>query len=169
MADPTHSDGRNSGPARRRFSGFSRFLAFLVWRFLLPHRPAGEQQAVAAPTGAQLENPNTAFEPSDWSPGPVALIYVAILVLLAASCFAVIAAFPDALPDVDRTLRISPPGPRLQSNPEAELKRFRAEEEKRLNTYGWIDKQKGIVHIPIDEAMKKLARRGAPGFPEWQQ
>jgi hypothetical protein len=66
-------------------------------------------------------------------------------------------------------LRISPPGPRLETNPEAELQRFRAEEEKRLNTYGWIDKQKGIVHIPIEEAMKNLARTGAPGFPERQQ
>jgi hypothetical protein len=169
MADPTRSDSRNSGPARRRFLGFSGLLAFLVWRFLVPHGPRAEQRPVAAGSGAQFENPNTAFEPSDWSLGPVALIYIAILMLLAISCLVLIVAFPDALPDVDRTLRISPPGPRLETNPEAELQRFRAEEEKRLNTYGWIDKQKGIVHIPIEEAMKNLARTGAPGFPERQQ
>jgi hypothetical protein len=169
MADPTHSDSPNSGPARRRFLGFSGFLAFLVWRFLLPHGPRVEERPVAAGSGAQLENPNTAFEPSDWSLGPVALVYVATLLLLVISCLVLIVAFPDALPDADRTLRISPPGPRLETNPQAELQRFRAEEEKRLNTYGWIDKQKGIVHIPIDEAMKKLARTGAPGFPERRQ
>jgi hypothetical protein len=169
MADPTHSDSRNSRPARRWFLGFSGLLAFLVWRFVLPHGRGAEQQPVAAVSGGQFENPNTAFEPSDWSLGPVALIYVAILVLLLTSCLVLIAAFPGALPDVDRTLRIAPPGPRLQTNPEAELQRLRAEEEKRLNTYGWIDKRKGIVHIPIVEAMKKLARTGAPGFPERQQ
>jgi hypothetical protein len=168
MADPTRSDGRNLGPGRRRFLRFSGFLAFLVWRFLLPPGRAAEQPSVAAGGGGQFENPNTAFEPSDWSLGPVALIYVAILMLLVISCLVLIAAFPSSLPDVDRTLRIVPPGPRLQTNPEAELQEFRAEEEKRLNTYGWIDKRKGIVHIPIEEAMKKLARTGAPGFPERQ-
>jgi hypothetical protein len=169
MADPTHSDSPNSGPARRRFLGFSGFLAFLVWRFLLPHGRRVEERPVAAGSAAQFENPNTAFEPSDWSLGPVALVYVAILLLLVISCLVLIVAFPDALPDVDRTLRISPPGPRLETNPQAELQRFRAEEERRLNTYGWIDKQKGIVRIPINEAMKKLARTGAPGFPERPQ
>jgi len=49
------------------------------------------------------------------------------------------------------------------------MRLFRADEEKLLNTYYWIDKQKGIVHIPIAEAMKKLASKGAPGFPERQQ
>jgi hypothetical protein len=170
MADPTRSDRQNSAPGRRRFLGLSGFIAFLVWRFLLPRGPAAEQQPVAAAGSAgQLENPDTAFEPSDWSLGPVALIYVAIPILLVTSCLVLIAAFPSALPDVDRTLRIAPPGPRLETNPEAELQRFRAEEEKWLNTYGWIDKRKGIVRIPIDEAMKKLARTGAPGFPERQQ
>jgi hypothetical protein len=169
MADPTHSDSRNSGRGRRWSLGFSEFLAFLALRFLLQRGPAAEQQPVAAGSGGQVENPNTAFEPSDWSPGPVAVIYVAILMLLLISCFVLIAAFPSALPDVERSLRIAPPGPRLQTNPAAELQRFRAEEETRLNTYRWIDKQKGIVHIPIKQAMKKLARTGAPGFPDKQQ
>jgi hypothetical protein len=99
----------------------------------------------------------------------VALVYAGILMLLAISCWALIAAYPSALRDVDRTLRIVPPGPRLQTDPQDDMKRFRAEEEKWLNTYHWIDKQKGIVHIPIEEAMKKLAMTGATGFPERQQ
>jgi len=165
MADPADSDSRSSG----RLLRFSAFLAFLVFRFLLPRGPGPEQQQVAAGSGGQFENQNTAFEPSDWSLGPVALIFVAIPILLVTSCLVLIAAFPGALPDVERTLRIAPPGPRLQTNPEAELQRLRAEEDKWLNTYRWIDKQKGIVHIPIEEAMKKLARTGAPGFPHGQQ
>jgi hypothetical protein len=31
------------------------------------------------------------------------------------------------------------------------------EEDKRLAAYGWVDREKGLVHIPIEEAMKKLA------------
>jgi hypothetical protein len=116
----------------------------------------------------QQENPSTAFEPSDWSLRPVGFIYLGIPVLLVISCFVLLAAYPSALPDVGRTLRIAPPGPRLQTNAEGDLQKFRADEERRLNTYYWMDKQKGIVHIPIDQAMKKLAASGAPGFAKRQ-
>src|SRR5438105_1352672 len=43
------------------------------------------------------------------------------------------------------------------------LKSLRQESAKALTTYGWVDKSKGVVRIPIDEAMKltvaELARR----------
>lgn len=170
MTDPTNSEIENSTRGRRRSLVIGGFLVLLARRFLLPHGARAVEQPVAAGArGYQLENPNTAFEPSDWSLWPVALIYFAILILLVISCLVLIAAFPGALPDVERTLRIAPPGPRLQTDPEAEMQRFRAEEEKWLNTYHWIDKQKGIVHIPIAEAMKRLAQTGAPGFPERRQ
>lgn len=31
-----------------------------------------------------------------------------------------------------------------------------------LNTYGWVDKQNGIVRLPIDRAMELLLQRGLP-------
>ncbi len=31
---------------------------------------------------------------------------------------------------------------------------------KRLNSYGWTDREKQIIHIPIDQAMEKLAAEG---------
>jgi hypothetical protein len=34
---------------------------------------------------------------------------------------------------------------------------LRREEDRRLKSYGWVDKQVGVVHIPIDEAMRLLA------------
>ena len=30
---------------------------------------------------------------------------------------------------------------------------------KALNGYGWVDKQKGVIHIPIDEAIKDVVRQ----------
>lgn len=33
---------------------------------------------------------------------------------------------------------------------------WRAEHKKRLETYGWIDKAKGIAHMPIEQAMAKV-------------
>ena len=35
-----------------------------------------------------------------------------------------------------------------------------------LNSYGWVDKNAGIVRIPIDEAMKLTLQRGLPSRPE---
>ncbi len=170
MSDPSNSRNRNSARVPRRFLVFGGALVYLFLRYLLPRSPRAAERPIAAGAGGrQPENPNTAFEPSDWSPGPVGVIYIGILTLLVMSCFVLIAAYPDALSDVDRTLRIAPPGPRLQTDPEGAMRSFRADEERWLNTYYWIDKHKGIVHIPITEAMKKLASKGAPGFPERQQ
>ena len=108
----------------------------------------------------------TAYEASDWDLGPVALVYAGVLALLVISCTVLIAAYPRSLPDANRDLHIAPPAPRLQTNPAADLAKFRTEEAKRLNGYYWADRQKGIVHIPIEEGMKKLAATGIPGFPK---
>ncbi len=32
-------------------------------------------------------------------------------------------------------------------------------DDKTLNTYGWVDRNRGIVRIPIDQAMKLLAEQ----------
>jgi hypothetical protein len=37
-----------------------------------------------------------------------------------------------------------------------DLATLRAHETQRLSTYGYTDKEKGIVHIPIDVAMQKV-------------
>ncbi len=56
-----------------------------------------------------------------------------------------------------------PPEPRLQSNSIQDLKTIRAEEDAVLATYGWVEPEKGIVRIPVSEAMKLMAeRRMAP-------
>jgi hypothetical protein len=36
----------------------------------------------------------------------------------------------------------------------------RREQQARLNEYGWVDRQKGIIHIPIEQAMDRVVREG---------
>lgn len=36
------------------------------------------------------------------------------------------------------------------------LSKHRADDQKLLNSYGWIDQSKGIVRLPIEVAMQKL-------------
>jgi hypothetical protein len=55
-----------------------------------------------------------------------------------------------------------PPPPRIQPNPAADMRTYAESEEKLLNTYGWIDRQNGIVRLPIDRAMELLLERGLP-------
>jgi hypothetical protein len=59
-----------------------------------------------------------------------------------------------------------PPEPRLQQTPALDLKAMRAAEDQLLTSYGWVDRQKGVVRIPIDRAIGLLAQRGLPSRPE---
>jgi hypothetical protein len=53
------------------------------------------------------------------------------------------------------------PEPRLQVSEPLDLATLRQLEDSLLKSYGWVDRDKGIVRIPIDEAMRLLAERAA--------
>jgi len=57
---------------------------------------------------------------------------------------------------------MQPPGPRLQTNSAREFAEMRAQEEAELHSYGWVDRQYGVIHIPIDAAIKIALERGLP-------
>lgn len=112
------------------------------------------------------DNPKTDYEREDWPLGYVGLVYAGIFVFLVIAPVVLMWAYPNTLSDVSRRLVVRPPAPELQVDPAQDLARFRAQEEKRLDTYYWVDKRQGLVHIPIKEAMKKLAKEGIDGFPK---
>jgi hypothetical protein len=66
--------------------------------------------------------------------------------------------FPMAVGQRDRR----PPEPRLQDNPQQELRDLRAKQEGLLNGYGWVNKEGGVARIPIDEAMRMVVEKGLP-------
>lgn len=57
------------------------------------------------------------------------------------------------------------PQPRLLVNPEAELEQFLQEKLARLHGYGWVDRDSGIAHIPIEQAMQQIVEHGLPRWP----
>jgi hypothetical protein len=59
-----------------------------------------------------------------------------------------------------------PPAPVLQQYPAAEMTEFRTGDQGTLESYGWIDKAAGTVHIPIDEAIRRTLERGLPSRPQ---
>jgi hypothetical protein len=55
-----------------------------------------------------------------------------------------------------------PPEPRIQAAPAADMSALRREEDAILTTYGWVDRQAGVVRIPIDVAMQQVLAEGFP-------
>lgn len=52
-----------------------------------------------------------------------------------------------------------------RNTPETDMADMRANEDRVLKNYGWIDAQKGVVHIPIEQAKKLALQRGLAAKP----
>jgi hypothetical protein len=55
-----------------------------------------------------------------------------------------------------------PPEPRLQSSPRMDLKEYEMRQDWELTHYHWLDKSRGVVAIPIEQAIQLTAERGIP-------
>jgi hypothetical protein len=64
---------------------------------------------------------------------------------------------PAASPLAEANVAIAPPEPHLQANPEVELAHLRQANRDRLNAWGWVDRSAGVAHMPIEEAISRLA------------
>lgn len=59
-----------------------------------------------------------------------------------------------------------PPTPRLEVASGQYLKELRAREVTSLNGYYWVNKDLGVVGIPVERAIELLAQRGLPAREE---
>ncbi len=57
---------------------------------------------------------------------------------------------------------VLPPAPRLQTYPFDDVKALHREEARYLDHYTWVDKNAGIVRIPVERAIDVLAEKGLP-------
>lgn len=55
-----------------------------------------------------------------------------------------------------------PPEPRLQTTPKEDLETLREHQHQALEGFEWVDKNAGVVRIPIEQAMKMTLERGLP-------
>ena len=58
------------------------------------------------------------------------------------------------------------PTPALQTQPFRDVYSLRQGEAEKLNSFGWVDKEGGVAHIPIDVAMEALLKKGLPARTE---
>ena len=69
---------------------------------------------------------------------------------------------PKAYSSLEEAHVKKPAGVQLEETPVLDLARERAAEDKVLNSYGWVDKEKGIARVPIDVAIDMVAKQGLP-------
>ena len=116
------------------------------------------------------EHHGRGYEDSDVSVGRLLAFAVGVVALVVLGVLGSAAVFhffvrhqplgPPASPFED--VRPMPPEPRLQTTAPLDLKRFRDDQEKVLQSYGWVDSQAGIVRIPVERAVDLLLQKGYP-------
>jgi len=57
------------------------------------------------------------------------------------------------------------PEPRLLEKEAEDLAAVRKEENQVLQTYDWVDRERGVVRIPIERALELVAKEGLPSRP----
>ena len=103
--------------------------------------------------------------------GPV-LIATAAIVAIAILSFIAMWAMFHGLEQASIYLSDDPPpmaahqephrGPLIQAVPPAELAQVRAETQRTLTEYGWVDRDAGVVYLPIERAIDLTVERGLP-------
>jgi hypothetical protein len=53
-----------------------------------------------------------------------------------------------------------PPAPLLQRDPVTDMTEMREREDRELNQAAWVDRQQGVVRLPVEDAIDIVAARG---------
>jgi hypothetical protein len=163
-----------SQPEPERTGTLVRFLEVLVVvAALLRRRPAR-----SLPNGVDAEDLAGGYEHSDMNPMVVAaaacgLVIVLFVFFIAISFFEqAVVGIPftisrpqDLISGLGAAAAPTPPAPALEAQSGQTLDPYRAAEERKLNSYAWVDRSEGVVRIPIDRAMDLTAQRGLAARP----
>ena len=141
------------------------------------HKPSGPDDT---PDVSHIENPEVKHEESDVS-GTALMKFIGILLVSIIVILFLMKLMTNYFEAREQALelppasRVNPPGtqrlpplPRLQGAPGSqelpldESKTYRAEQSAKVASYGWVNKEAGVVRIPVNEAMKLILERGMP-------
>ena len=120
-----------------------------------------------------LSRPDLRHERTDADVWALSKFAIALLLLCIASLVLVFALFryfegkyggvlPRATQSLALDARRLPPAPQLEVTETQDLAAQRAAEREILSSYGWVDREHGIVRIPIDQAIDLLAAGHLP-------
>jgi hypothetical protein len=159
--------------AKIRAAALLTLAGFVSICFALAGRQRGavspQSQIVSEAGKANTRNRTVDFERSDMSVAAIAVLAIAVLAYVCLAPFVLTLIYRPALSDADRHLTINPPAPTLQLDAPADLATLNARAATQLASYGWVDRENGIAHIPLAQAMQDIAARGIADFPEAPQ
>jgi hypothetical protein len=129
--------------------------------------------------GAEPVNETVAFEAQDVSVSGVervglglAIVVLIVLAVAAGMFHFLTREQPVGTPEIAAGMRAGehplPPQPRLQGlpgdtvPPPEQQREFQAAAAAELHSYGWVDGQQSVAHIPIEDAMELLVKNGLP-------
>ena len=123
------------------------------------------ENAQPQPKHTDIQHHETGFSARGvgwFSAGLVAAVILSgVLVALLFSYFARL--YPPRRQAVPADLRYQEvPNPKLQVTSQLDLQHMRERDDSVLNSYGWVNRDAGIVRIPIDRAIELLAERSLP-------
>ena len=128
-----------------------------------PHHASADDEYAATPEGSTYEHTDAnAWLTAKflfWLAASAVIIHVGIGVLyeiMIRQATELEQPYPLATGQEERL----PPAPRLQQFRAYELYQFRLVEQDLLEHYGWMTRDPGVVHIPIDQAMRLTLERG---------
>ena len=104
------------------------------------------------------------LEPDSTQPKLLLAVAGAVLLLLAIAFGVVLWFYTANVPPHGPTVPKTFPSPRLMQDESDWLNRTQTEQRARLQGWRWIDRNKGLIAIPIDEAMRRIAVKGADGY-----
>jgi hypothetical protein len=125
-----------------------------------------------------MAEPRNDAEGARYMPEQLSLRGIAIgaLSIAAAIAFAVAAAYAavhlsteGAPPRLAAHHGKPPPiagGTELEVDPADQMRAFVAAKRELLDSYGWVDRERGVARIPIERAMELVARTGAETAPK---
>lgn len=127
------------------------------------------------PAGVDAEDLRAGYQRRDMSSAVVIAGALGLLCILGV-VFVLVTVFESAVtgtpPSVSRPQDLiggltgpsqpTPPAPALEAQPGQSLQPYLAAEQQKLNSYRWVDRQSGVVAVPIDRAMDLVAQRGLP-------
>src|SRR5579862_676086 len=101
------------------------------------------------PASRRIRNPGVAVERSDAPLRLFGFLAAGTIVFIAISFAAIMAIYPRSVTGPSDAPTRETAAPRLQIDPRADLTAHRATEMHELTSYGWVDRQHGVVRIPI--------------------
>lgn len=124
-----------------------------------------DSTAISGRKGAP-DNPGVAVEKTDAPLWLYAALAGGLATFLVVSVIALRFIYPSSVSGPSDAPRGQSAKPALQINAPADLAAHRAAEQWQLTSYGWVDRQTGVVRIPIERAMQNIAAAGIKDWPE---